>query len=74
MAHLALCTGVPSENTLRILFSQPSPKAFSARSILDSTESCDVAERHSPALSQTSGGQRGKRERLGTRLLFSMLQ
>ena len=44
------------------------PQAFSARSILDSTVSCDVTERYSPALSQTSLGQRGKRERLGTRL------
>ena len=35
----------------------PSPQAFSARSILDSTVSCDVTER-----------QRVKRERLGTRL------
>ena len=29
---------------------------------------CDVMERDSPALSQTSRGQWGKRERLGTRL------
>ena len=47
---------------------QPSPHAFSARSFLDSTMSCDVTERYSPALSQTSRGQRIKRERLGTRL------
>ena len=47
---------------------QPSPQAFSARSFLDSTMSCDVTERFSPALSQTSRGQRIKRERLGTRL------
>ena len=36
---------------------------------MDSTVSCDVTERYSPALSQTSRGQRVKRERLGTRLL-----
>ena len=47
---------------------QPSPQAFSARSFLDSTMSCDVTERFSPALSQTSRGQRIKRERLETRL------
>ena len=35
---------------------------------LDSTVSCDVTERDSPAFSQTSGGQRVKRERLRTRL------
>ena len=29
--------------------------------------SCDVTERNSPALSQISRGQRGRRERLGTR-------
>ena len=57
--------------------SQPSPQAFSARSILDSTVSCDVTGRYSPsaenspALSQTSRGQRVKRERLGTRLYNS---
>ena len=51
----------------------PSPRAFSARSFLDSTMSCDVTEILaenavlSPALSQTSRGQRIKRERLGTR-------
>ena len=51
----------------------PSPQAFSARSFLDSTMSCDVTEILaenavlSPALSQTSRGQRIKRERLGTR-------
>ena len=27
---------------------QPSPQAFSARSILDSTVSCDVTERYTP--------------------------
>ena len=56
-----------------LLSAQPSPQAFSARLILDSTVSCDVTERYTPrtlaALSQTSRGQRGKRERLGTRLL-----
>ena len=51
----------------------PSPRAFSARSFLDSTMSCDVTEILaenavlSPALSQTSRGQRINRERLGTR-------
>ena len=40
--------------------------------ILDSTVSCDVTERYSPALSQTLRGQRGKRERPGTRLSFYM--
>ena len=35
---------------------------------LDSTVSCDVTERDLPAFSQTSGGQRVKRERLRTRL------
>ena len=53
-----------------LLLVQPSPEAFSARSIMDSTVSCDVTERYSPALSQTSRGQRVKRERLGTRLLL----
>ena len=43
---------------------RPSPWAFSTRSILDSTVSCDVTERYS----QTSRGQRVKREPLGTRL------
>ena len=32
----------------RIVRSQPSPRAFSARSFLDSTMSCDVTERYSP--------------------------
>ena len=51
-----------------------SPQAFSARSFLDSTMSCDVtgilAENAllSPALYQTLRGQRIKRGRLGTRL------
>ena len=54
--------------TLRNTHLQPSPLAFSARSILDSTVSCDVNERYSPALFETSRGQQGKRERLGTRL------
>ena len=35
---------------------------------VDSTVSCDVTERDSPAFSQTSRGQRVKRERLRTRL------
>ena len=48
---------------------QPSPQTFSARSFLNSTMSCDVTDRYSPALSQTSRGQRIKRERLGTRLV-----
>ena len=49
---------------------QPCPKAFSARSVLDSTVSCDVTEKDSPALSQTSRGQLDNeaRERLGTGL------
>ena len=49
---------------------QPCPKAFSARSVLDSTVSCDVTEKDSPALSQTSRGQMDNeaRERLGTGL------
>ena len=63
-----------------LVLTQPSPQAFSARSILDSTVSCDVTERYtprytpvlSPALSQTSRGQRGKRERLGTRLVLTL--
>ena len=42
---------------------QPSPQAFSARSFLDSTISCDVTE--------TSRGQRIKKERLGTRLTLT---
>ena len=49
-----------------MLLPQPSPKAFSARSILDCTVSCDVTE--------TSRGQRGKRERLGTRLLLPVVK
>ena len=54
-----------------IVPSQPSLRAFSARSILDSTVSCDVTERYLLALSQTSRGQRVKRERPGTRLVQS---
>ena len=46
---------------------QPSPWAFSARSILYFSVSCDVTESH-PLSSQNSRGQRDKRERLGTRL------
>ena len=47
---------------------QPSPLAFSARSIiLYSTVSIDVTESR-PLSSQNSRGQQGKRERLGTRL------
>ena len=46
---------------------QPSPQAFSARSILDSTVSCDVTERTSP-------GQRGKRERWECYRLTMFLQ
>ena len=42
---------------------QPSPQAFSARSNLEPTVSCDVTP------SQTSRGQRGRRERLGSRLV-----
>ena len=50
---------------------QPSSQAFSARSFLDSTMSCDVTERYSPrtrSLSLTSRWQSIKRERLGSRL------
>ena len=49
---------------------QPSPQAFSARSFLDSTMSCDVTERYSPLSPRLSAdnGSREKRERLGTRL------
>ena len=54
-----------------IVQSQPSPWVFSVRSILDSTVSCDVTERYLLALSQTSRGQRVKRERLGTTLVQS---
>ena len=60
----------------KMLLSQPtlSLSAFSARSILDSTLSCDVTVRDSPILSQTMRGQRVKRECLGTRLLLSWLK
>ena len=51
--------------------SQPCPSAYSARSSLDSTVNCDVTERDSPTLSQTSHGEWVKRERLGTRLRIS---
>ena len=46
---------------------QPSPWAFSARSILYFSVGCDVTESH-PLSFQNSRGQWGKRERLGTRL------
>ena len=36
--------------------------------------SCDVTERDLPALSQTSRGQRVKRERLGTRLMERVIR
>ena len=91
-----VCTLVTWDPPQFYQFSQPSPQAFSARLILDSTVSCDVTERYTPktpsqycqikyggpvdrllqlqpALSQTSRGQRGKRERLGTRLQFSYI-
>ena len=58
----ATCHAKLSQNELN---SQPSPQAFSARSFLDSTMSCDVTERHS----SSSRGQRIKKEYLGTRLL-----
>ena len=51
--------------------SQPSPSAYSARSNLGSTVSCDITERDSPTLSQTLRGQWVKRARLGTRLRIS---
>ena len=50
-----------------ILVIQPSPWAFSARSILYSSVGCDVTESRLLS-SQNSRGQQGKRERLGTRL------
>ena len=61
----ATCLAKLLQNKLN---SQPSPQAFSARSFLDSTMSCDVTERYSSALSQTLHGEQIKRERLGTRL------
>ena len=39
---------VPRFSLLTIVQEQPSPWAFSARSILDSIVSCDVTERYSP--------------------------
>lgn len=53
---------------IHILSEQPNPRAFLTRSILNSTVSRDVTERGPPSLSQTSRGQRGKRERPGIRL------
>ena len=53
----------PSLNQLDKTLTQPSPQAFSARSFLDSTISCDVTE--------TSRKQRIKRELLGTRLTLT---
>ena len=50
-----------------VLVIQPSPWAFSARSILYSSVGCDVTESRLLS-SQNSRGQQGKRERLGTRL------
>ena len=47
---------------------QPSAWVFLARSILDSTVSCDITKRDLPTFSQISRGQRVKRECLGTRL------
>ena len=58
----ATCLAKLLQNKLN---SQPSPQAFSARSFLDSTMSCDVTERYS----SSSRGQRIKKEYLGTRLL-----
>ena len=58
----ATCLAKLLQNELN---SQPSPQAFSARSFLDSTMSCDVTERYS----SSSRGQRIKRKCLGTRLL-----
>ena len=51
--------------------SQPSPSAYSARSNLGSTVSCDITERDSPTLSQTLRGHWVKRARLGTMLRIS---
>lgn len=53
---------------IHILSEQPNPRAFLTQSILDSTVRRDVTERGPPSLSQTSRGQRGKRERPGIRL------
>ena len=50
---------------------RPSRYAFSARSNLDPTVSCDVTQRILRTFSQTSGGQRGKRERKGDNRLGS---
>ena len=51
-----------------LLKSQPSAKAFSPLSNLDSIVRCDVTETDLSTLSQISRGQPGKREPLGTRL------
>ena len=58
---------IPSPNNNKI---QPSPLAFSARSFLNSTMSCNVTERYSPLSPRlrADNGSREKRERLGTRL------
>lgn len=68
--HPIVPLGVHFPSTVRReTLAYPSPQAFLARSILDSSVSCDVTERDSPPLSQTSRVQRGgKRERLRTRL------
>ena len=54
------------KNMSVIASTQPGPQAFPVRS--NPTVSGDVTERASPTPSQTSRGQGGKRERLGTRL------
>jgi len=51
-----------------LLKSQPSAKAFSALSSLDSIVRCDVTETDSSTISQISSGQPSKREPSGTRL------
>ena len=53
---------------VHVLSEQPNPRAFLTQSIVASTVSRDVTERGPPSLSQTSRGQRGKRERPGIRL------
>ena len=45
-----------------VVLPQPSPQEFSARSFLDSTMSCDVTKRYSPALSQITDQERTPRD------------
>ena len=53
---------------------QPSSLGVLSAVILDSTVSCDVTERDLPTLSQSSRGQRVKRERLRTRLMERVIR